>query len=30
MADTRHILLVEPGALLRRTVAMTARSLGIS
>lgn len=30
MAENCHILLVEPEALLRRTVAMTARSLGIS
>lgn len=30
MAEQTHILLVEPEALLRRTVAMTARSLGLS
>jgi len=30
MADARHILLVEPEPLLRRTVALTARSLGLS
>lgn len=30
VADPAHILLVEPEPLLRRTVAMTARSLGIS
>lgn len=29
MGDTMHILLVEPEPLLRRTVAMTARSLGL-
>jgi CheY-like chemotaxis protein len=30
MPDNLHILLVEPEALLRRTVSMTARSLGMS
>lgn len=30
MAESTHILLVEPEAMLRRTVAMTARSLGLS
>lgn len=30
MAETSYILLVEPETLLRRTVALTARSLGIS
>jgi len=30
MSSNTHILLVEPEALLRRTVSMTARSLGIS
>lgn len=30
MPETTHILLVEPETLLRRTVALTARSLGLS
>ena len=30
MPDAMHILLVEPEALLRRTVSMTARSMGMS
>lgn len=30
MADTRHMLLVEPTTLLRRTVALTARSMGVA